>query len=1137
MKKSLLFGLAIVMISLGNACKGGAGGGGDTGGDGSTTPTGNVAQGGSCSSNADCQSGLMCYEKVCAKVITDESGAVISAPGGTTAESGAIVTCEADSGCVSGLVCMDGICAVASESKDDGTVITDKILQLSPPEFSKLPGVYNSDISVIISSLDGAVIHYTDDGSEPSESSSELKGVIEIKGDGTKKTIRARAFKEGMLASDVSSAEYTISYLYADDPVFQPAGGTFDKDITVSITSASENANISYTTNGQEPTESSLKFIDLLAIKGNGTGVTIKAKAFKDGFKPSKVVSQTYNINYAAVSTPQFDPLAGNYDKDIKVNISTLTNGANVHYTEDGTEPTQNSALFVSPISIAGNTVKTIKAKAFKEGMTESSTAAGTFTVHYAQVAAPLFQLSEGTYNSDIEVALSSSDQNVKIFYTKDGSIPTKNSAQYSSPIKLSGEGHYTIKAIAAVDGGGQSAVVVASYIISYPKVAIPHFSPAAGGKGQDIKVSITTATEGAKIFYTEDGSQPDETSIEYSTPINIAGNGTTKTFVAKAFKSGFKPSDAMGAFYQINYYKVTKPVFSFSGGTYGKDIQVELSNSTTGSTIFYNTQGIEPAAFCNPAGCGASSADTQKYTGPIAVSGNGTSVTIKAIAVMNGIISSDVVSTIYNINYEKAAMPQFMPVPVDWQIYNQDKTVEISSLTPGAKIYYTLDGTEPSENSTLYSGPVVLNKDGEHTIKAKAFKFELASSDMASATYKISYKWEQISAGGGHTCAIRENDHSLWCWGNNGYGQLGFGDKLPRYKPEKVPVDGWWNSVSAGLASTCAIKSDTLWCWGANSAGQLGLGLAPGNVQEITSPQQVKPDKQWFKVSTGYGHACAIDTDLQLWCWGMGESGALGLGEEMKYAWEPMKIAAVDNESVSYWKDVSVGASHTCAIKAPEPSDLSYDGTLWCWGSNANGQLGFDMAKTPTLKVPGKVVEGKLWKSVSAGYEGTFAIDENSAVWWWGKFGQNKTAFPAQYGQNQWVSASFMYNHVCGRSTVSKAICLGDDTFGQLGKNGGIKDAMQWENVEAGDLYSCGIEKYDKTLWCWGANDYGQLGQGDNTPQSVIIGYYDENSDLITGGKIENDPECQKMPVEEKKANLCFIALSNGAPEQVLIK
>ena len=136
---------------------------------------------------------------------------------------------------------------------------------------------------------------------------------------------------------------------------------------------------------------------------------------------------------------------------------------------------------------------------------------------------------------------------------------------------------------------------------------------------------------------------------------------------------------------------------------------------------------------------------------------------------------------------------------------------------------------------------------------------------------------WARVAAGGFHTCGVR-TDRSLWCWGDNGRGQLGLGDRDERNSPARVGTGTSWASLVTGYQHTCATRVDhTLWCWGWNRAGQLGLG----ETGRRPRPNQVGTDTDWANIgAAGYAHTCGIRTDHTLWCWGSNVAGQLGLGD-----------------------------------------------------------------------------------------------------------------------------------------------------------------------------------------------------------------------------------------------------------------
>ena len=112
---------------------------------------------------------------------------------------------------------------------------------------------------------------------------------------------------------------------------------------------------------------------------------------------------------------------------------------------------------------------------------------------------------------------------------------------------------------------------------------------------------------------------------------------------------------------------------------------------------------------------------------------------------------------------------------------------------------------------------------------------------------------WISVSGGGGSTCGIRR-DHTLWCWGWNGKGQLGVGDLTDRDVPTQVGAEADWATVEAGDEDTCATRTDhTLWCWGWNRFGQLGVG---GKANRDL-PTQVGTDTDWATVNASYDHTC----------------------------------------------------------------------------------------------------------------------------------------------------------------------------------------------------------------------------------------------------------------------------------------
>ena len=187
----------------------------------------------------------------------------------------------------------------------------------------------------------------------------------------------------------------------------------------------------------------------------------------------------------AAVTTPTFSPVAKIYSNDQSVTINSSTAGATIYYTTDGSTPTTSSAVFGSPIAVAGNgTTMTIKAMAVSQGMTNSVVASATYTIINSQVVAtPTFFVPAGTYSTDQSVMINSSTAGATIYYTTDGSTPTTSSAVFSSPIAVAGNGTtMMIKAMAVSSGMTNSAVASATYVISTTAVIFSYPPNSSGG-------------------------------------------------------------------------------------------------------------------------------------------------------------------------------------------------------------------------------------------------------------------------------------------------------------------------------------------------------------------------------------------------------------------------------------------------------------------------------------------------------------------------------------------------------------------------------------------------------------------------------------------------------------------------------
>ena len=326
-------------------------------------------------------------------------------------------------------------------------------------------------------------------------------------------------------------------------------------------------------------------------------------------------------------------------------------------------------------------------------------------------VAAPTFSIDTATtYASAQRVELRSAIDGATIYYTTDGSTPTTGSMKYSSAITVSST--ETINAIAAKDGMTTSSVATATYKISVlGVVSAPTFSPAGGAFTSAQRVELRSATDGATIYYTTDGSVPTTGSKAYSLALTVS---STERINAIAVKADMATSATASAMYEFD--TVATPTFSPAGGTFTSAQTVTLSSATSGATIHYTTNGR------------LATASSTEYSSAITV---GTTETLCAIAVKAGMVTSATASAVYT--FDTVAAPTFS---VNAGSYATTQTVTLRSATVGATIYYTTDGSTPTTNSMKYSTAITVGET--ETLKAIAVKANKVASLVTSATYTL---------------------------------------------------------------------------------------------------------------------------------------------------------------------------------------------------------------------------------------------------------------------------------------------------------------------------------------------------------------------------------------------------------------
>ncbi|MEX2155699.1 MAG: hypothetical protein WD773_02535 [Gemmatimonadales bacterium] len=278
------------------------------------------------------------------------------------------------------------------------------------------------------------------------------------------------------------------------------------------------------------------------------------------------------------------------------------------------------------------------------------------------------------------------------------------------------------------------------------------------------------------------------------------------------------------------------------------------------------------------------------------------------------------------------------------------------------------------------------------------------------------------------------------YCWGNpvGEPGDFVSSSFLP--EPAAVPGTPRFEAIDARETVACGIAAGgALYCWGSNGFGQLGTGAAeaecldPGGIPNPChpEPQAVVGGIRFTMVSTGDDYACGISVDSVGYCWGRSAFGRLGNGSLERRA-SPTPIAG-DLTLIG----ISTGFGHVCAVAADEAA--------YCWGYNGFGQLGIGTADTLAHASPLRVEGGSVrFRSISAGGSHTCALatDGRAYCWGWGDFGQLGTGFHEDSHNPQAVVSGLTFSnvsageawHTCGTSVDGKIYCWGRNEDGEIG-------------------------------------------------------------------------------------------------------
>ena len=382
----------------------------------------------------------------------------------------------------------------------------------------------------------------------------------------------------------------------------------------------------------------------------------------------------------------------------------------------------------------------------------------------------------------------------------------------------------------------------------------------------------------------------------------------------------------------------------------------------------------------------------------------------------------------------------------------------------------------------------------------------------------------DQISAGWDHSCALT-NAGAAYCWGSNTYGTLGNGSTTNSLTAVAVSGGLTFTTITSGGWHTCALTSaGDAYCWGNNALGQLGNG----STAHSSIPVAVAGGLKFVTLASTGDHTCALVASGAAYCWGKNDFGQFGNGTKSNGSTVPGSTTPVPVSGGLHFTALDAGGYHTCGIVG--------SGAAYCWGLNQSGQLGNGSQGTNVdALVPTAVSGGLVFTAIFTGFYHTCGLASDQTVYCWGSnlygglgdgsFMTNGLASGPDYcptypntgacsvrpvvmppglgGYHPFTLGLGGY-HTCGLANAGVAACWGADTYGQLGngttgmigntsnRSGVIGSAtfpgrLAFKGIAPSITnYTCAIMTTGEEVYCWGRNDVGQLGDGTTRDSPV---------------------------------------------------
>ena len=436
---------------------------------------------------------------------------------------------------------------------------------------------------------------------------------------------------------------------------------------------------------------------------------------------------------------------------------------------------------------------------------------------------------------------------------------------------------------------------------------------------------------------------------------------------------------------------------------------------------------------------------------------GDGQVTALDALIALSFIVGKDVAQFPINKPLQTTAMVEISPATAV-VLVGQDAQL---AATPRDSTGATMDAAVTWKSSD----EAIVTVDANGKVSAKSLGVAIITATADGKSSSITVAGDAIADGtvavtDYHACALTTTGSAI-CWGRNTTGELGDGTKVNRSTPVTVSGGQKWKAVAVAPGFSCGLTTaGAAYCWGYNSSA--GLGDGTSDVERLT-PAAVSGGRVYQAIAALQGRIAAVTDAGALYGWG----NSVGDGTTTTRL---VPTALTVPAGVTF-KSVSAGDNHMVA--------LTTTGAAYAWGLNTYGQLGD--GTTTNRNAPAAVSGDLTFRSVTAGAVNTVAVTADGKAYWWGaawSSADNRTTPTA-------VPGSLTFRSVHSGSSL----LIGLGSTGTIYTWDGGTDAPSRSSIDrvfrtlaAHGKLTVGAA-FDGSLWSWGYNDLGQLGDGSATP------------------------------------------------------